>query len=133
AWTSMSPNTSTGPISPAAPPYPRAQNRADAMATALTKKLASWTLGYNAETMPDEVVAKTCDCILDNLAAALAGHDSMPALAARDVARSFFGRGRARVWFSELELNCAGAAFCNAMAASSLDFDDGHRAARGHP
>ncbi len=51
----------------------------------------------------------------------------------RAVARHDFGTGRASVWFTGECLGVTAAAVCNAASASALDFDDGHRAARGHP
>jgi 2-methylcitrate dehydratase PrpD len=49
------------------------------------------------------------------------------------MASTTFAAGSAPVWFTGIKLSPAGAAWCNAMAASALDFDDGHRLARGHP
>jgi 2-methylcitrate dehydratase PrpD len=98
-----------------------------------TGRLAERILQYPAEGLPAAVRSKAIDCVLDNVAACLAGVSSQPALSARQLAHASFARGETPVWFTSSRFSPAGAAFCNSMAASSLDFDDGHRLARGHP
>ena len=98
-----------------------------------TRRLADQILQCRAESLSAAVRSKAIDCVLDNVAACLAGVSSQPALSARQMALSTFARGEAPVWFTTSRFSPAGAAFCNSMAASSLDFDDGHRVARGHP
>lgn len=98
-----------------------------------TRRLADLILHYPAEALPAAVLSKAIDCVLDNVAACLAGVASQPALAARRMAHATFARGETPVWFTDRRFNPTGAAWCNSMAASSLDFDDGHRLARGHP
>lgn len=71
--------------------------------------------------------------MLDLMTAAIVGYDAPSAAAVRRVAAQLFGGGSSLVWFSGQTLSWTGAAFCNAAAASALDLDDGHRAARGHP
>ena len=72
-------------------------------------------------------------CLIDAAAAAVAGYDSPAAgMAARFAVRGF-GHGAVSPWFSDdLRLSAIGAAFVNSSAMSSLDIDDGNRAARGH-
>lgn len=96
-------------------------------------RLAHQISSYRPKTMSLELVSKTKDCVLDNLAAALAGVDAVPSRAAQNVALRTFGPGSAPIWFSSRTLSAPGAALCNSVAASCLDFDDGHRLARGHP
>lgn len=72
-------------------------------------------------------------CVLDLIGAAIVGHSSDSATAARRSAATLFGKGETPIWFSGQELAAVGALFCNAAAACALDIDDGHRAARGHP
>lgn len=98
-----------------------------------TRRLADQILQYRAESLSAALRSKAIDCVLDNVAACLAGVSSQPALSARQMALSTLARGEAPVWFTPSRFSPAGAAFCNSMAASSLDFDDGHRLARGHP
>lgn len=99
----------------------------------LSQKIAAWVLAYDSSTLSDDLAASARNCILDNLAAALAGHALLPASAAREVATRTFGAGEARIWFGRSALCAAGAAWANSVAASSCDLDDGHRHARGHP
>lgn len=98
-----------------------------------TRRLADRILQYRSEALPAAIRSKAIDCVLDNVAATLAGVSSQPALSARQMAHATFARGETKVWFSESRFSPTGAAFCNSMAASSLDLDDGHRLARGHP
>ena len=97
-----------------------------------TRRLADRILQSRAEVLPAAIRSKAIDCVLDNVAACLAGVSSQPALSARRMAHATFARGETPVWFSESRFSPTGAAFCNSMAASSLDLDDGHRLARGH-
>lgn len=98
-----------------------------------TRRLADRIVQYRAEALPAAIRSKAIDCVLDCVAACLAGVSSQPALSARQMAHATFARGETPVWFSEGRFSPTGAAFCNSMAASSLDLDDGHRLARGHP
>lgn len=103
------------------------------MADTLSNQLAQWVLDYDENHLSDQLMAKALDCVLDNVASALAGQSVLSAVAARDNASVLFGHGKSKIWFSGKSSTLAGAAFCNAIAASSLDLDDGHRSARGHP
>jgi 2-methylcitrate dehydratase PrpD len=85
------------------------------------------------EDIPDAALDQAAWCLLDLLGAAMAGADQPSACSARSFAKRFFPAGPASVWFSRERLSPPGAAFCNAVAASALDLDDGHRAASGHP
>lgn len=96
-------------------------------------RLAQRILDYPSGSLPPHVAAKTHDCVIDAIGCALAGVTSQAAIAARHAATKTFGKGTAPAWFTPVRLSHAGAAWCNAMAASALDFDDGHRLARGHP
>lgn len=98
----------------------------------LTERLAAQILQYPTEALSDAVVSKTIDCVLDSVASCLAGVSAKPAKSARQMAYSTFANGDAPVWFTQRRLSVAGASWCNSVAASSLDFDDGHRMARGH-
>ncbi|MDB5536767.1 MAG: 2-methylcitrate dehydratase PrpD [Devosia sp.] len=98
-----------------------------------TQRLADNILQYPAQALSGALRSKALDCVLDNVAACLAGVSNQAALSARRMAHTTFARGGAPVWFAHSRFSPAGAAWCNSMAASSLDFDDGHRLARGHP
>ncbi|MGI9387713.1 MAG: MmgE/PrpD family protein, partial [Methyloligellaceae bacterium] len=95
--------------------------------------LANWCLSLRTEDVPDNVLAKAEDCILDAIASAIPGRDTDGALRIRAVASTSYRQGDATVWFTEMGLHLTGAAFANAASASMLDIDDGHRSALGHP
>lgn len=99
----------------------------------LTERLAAQILQYPSEALSAAIVGKAIDCVLDSVTSCLAGVAAQPTIAARQMAYSTFASGDTPVWFTQRRLSVVGASWCNAMAASSLDFDDGHRMARGHP
>lgn len=71
--------------------------------------------------------------VLDLATAALAGANEDATVAARNAAFMIWQHGNAPIWFTKHRTSAAGAAFVNSTSASSLDLDDGHRAAAGHP
>jgi 2-methylcitrate dehydratase PrpD len=97
----------------------------------LTRILAEHVRDARCDDQAEIIEIARC-CILDLIGAAVAGIDMPSAVAARAVARPLFGSGAASIWFSGTSA-AVGALFCNVTAASALDIDDGHRAARGHP
>lgn len=72
-------------------------------------------------------------CVLDLLGAAAAGINHRGATAIRATALTTMGEGSVPIWFAGASTTVIGAAWANSAAASSLDLDDGHRLARGHP
>ncbi|WP_087002104.1 MmgE/PrpD family protein [Rhizobium sullae] len=98
-----------------------------------TRILADHLMTYPSAALPAEARQSALCCILDAVTAVVAGSEIGGAQVAREIARQEFGVGRAPIWFTGESLGTTAAAFCNAAAASALDFDDGHRAARGHP
>ncbi len=81
--------------------------------------------------IPDAVMARASDCMLDVLGAAAAGSSAAGTMA---MSRAFPGQdGAASVWFTGRICDTATAATLNTMAATALDIDDGHRMAAGHP
>ena len=95
--------------------------------------LADWCANLQAGDLPDAVIAKAEDCILDAIASAIPGRETPGARRIYEIAASTYRQGRAGIWFADGTLHPAGAAFANAASASMLDIDDGHRAALGHP
>jgi 2-methylcitrate dehydratase PrpD len=98
-----------------------------------TDALAEWCVALDARQLPDAVIAKAEDCILDAIACAMVGRTSPSVGAVETVAHGKYKAGPAAVWFTDQTLHPIGAAFINATAASILDIDDGQRAALGHP
>ncbi|MGJ4948784.1 MmgE/PrpD family protein [Bradyrhizobium sp. HKCCYLS20291] len=94
------------------------------------EQLAEWV---SASKVPDEAQIGAAKCVFDVMTAAIAGCQTPNAMAVRRIARATWGQGQAAVWFSGERSTAAGATFVNAACACSLDLDDGHRAASGHP
>ncbi|NSX89131.1 MmgE/PrpD family protein [Agrobacterium tumefaciens] len=99
----------------------------------LTKLLAECIADRVFQAAPVEVRNKTLCCLFDAATCALAGKYTTGSTSARLVATRVFGPGNAPLWFSDHRLSTIGAAFANSASVCALDFDDGHRAARGHP
>ena len=96
--------------------------------------LAQYALDFKADAMSSQTRAAVQNCMLDCVAAALAGAHCDGAAAARASAMAQFGPGKTSVWFSGGAKTLPGAAIlANCTAASIMDLDDGHRAAAGHP
>lgn len=74
-----------------------------------------------------------CRALLDTLGVAASGAGTPAGMASLDAAHKIWGSGPSTIWFSAKRLTPSGAAFVNSTYASSLDLDDGHRAAAGHP
>ncbi|MDG4892687.1 MmgE/PrpD family protein [Mesorhizobium sp. WSM4976] len=101
--------------------------------TFVTEQLAGFVGELRYDHLPAEVVAKTERAILDTLASLIGGVPTDNAKLSRRAARACFGPGEQPAWFAETGLHVLGALFANCAAASSLDVDDGHCQAAGHP
>jgi 2-methylcitrate dehydratase PrpD len=99
----------------------------------LTGHLADHVASIDFFHMTEAVRGRTIYCLLDLISAAVAGHKAPAAVIARTDTSFFLGEGSAPIWMANKNTSLAGAIFCNATSASTLDLDDGHRAARGHP
>lgn len=99
----------------------------------VTDQLADFIGDVRYEHFSDVVIEKTERAILDTLAALIGGVATDNARLSRSAARACFGPGNAHAWFAEAGLHPLGALFANCAAASSLDVDDGHCLAAGHP
>jgi len=98
-----------------------------------TRILADFVGSLDGRSLPQPVRDAAIRCMLDLFGAAAAGYSAHGPSRARRAVPALFGDGTIPVWFSGSAASIAGAVFCNAMAASALDVDDGNRAARGHP
>ena len=99
----------------------------------VTEQLADFAGNTRYEHLSQAVVEKTERAILDTLASLIGGVATDNARLSRLAARACFGPGSAHAWFAEPGLHPTGALFANCAAASSLDVDDGHCLAAGHP
>jgi len=97
----------------------------------LSYDLAALALQLESEVTANRALLK--QCLIDAAAAAVAGYESSAAEIASRFALRGLGTGSVAPWFSEsANVTPIGAAFVNSSAMSSLDIDDGNRAARGH-
>ena len=96
-------------------------------------QLSSFIKNTTYEAIPLEVINRTTDCVLDVFGSAAAGTKQKSVQAWRSVVQKDSKQGPCRIWFSSQNSNAISAATINAMAATSLDIDDGHRLAAGHP
>ncbi|MBZ9856335.1 MmgE/PrpD family protein [Mesorhizobium sp. CA13] len=99
----------------------------------VTQQLAEFACTAGYQDLPDSVVEKTERAILDTIAALVGGVPTENARLSRAAARTCLGPGSAHAWFAEAGLHPLAALFANCAAASSLDIDDGHCLAAGHP
>lgn len=103
------------------------------MSERTTDALGEWAAQLDPDSLPGDVIAKAEDCIIDAVACALAGQNVEAVRHARHVSVAQYRDGPCGIWFRPERLNMTGASFVNAMAASILDLDDGHRLPCGHP
>lgn len=99
----------------------------------ITKQIAAYVSAARGQPVPEAARQVTFKCILDLLAAAMAGMKEQGVIATRRMALSMMGQGEVPIWFSGRKTTAIGATWANSSAASTLDIDDGHRLARGHP
>jgi 2-methylcitrate dehydratase PrpD len=103
------------------------------MELSTVQQVSRWVSALRPEDIPEPALDQAAWCVLDLLGAAMAGFGQKSARSARSFGDRFFPVGPASIWFTRDRLSSSGAAFCNAVAGSALDLDDGHRAAGGHP
>ena len=101
------------------------------MAGAAILRLSEALCSTRFNAIPSETAERAADCILDALGSALAGRLMGSTQAMQAVMLQ--GAGAASVWFGDKRLAPIAAATINAMSATALDIDDGHRRAAGHP
>lgn len=95
--------------------------------------LSEFIFNTHYQDVPDQVIERASDCILDVIGSAVAGHTQNGTLAMQSVMQKHNQGDLCSIWFSNKTSNVISAATVNAMAATSLDIDDGHRMAAGHP
>jgi len=101
------------------------------MSTTIAERLADWVC--TTVEVPMEVQLNAAKCVFDLMTGVVAGYRTPGASAIRRMANMTWGFGPSPIWFSGERSTPVGAAFANAACACSLDLDDGHRAASGHP
>ena len=91
-----------------------------------TGGVAKFIAALRLEEMPPEVVALAKLCVMDTLGVLLCGGDTRAARIARGMVESRGGKEESTLFGSGARVPAPQAAFANCVAASALDFDDGH-------
>ena len=97
-----------------------------------TKGAARFIASLRLDEMRPEVVARAKLCIMDAVGTMLGGLDTQVARIARGLVESRGGKEESTLFGSGVKVPASQAVFANCVAASALDFDDGHRLG-GHP
>jgi 2-methylcitrate dehydratase PrpD len=97
------------------------------------QQLSAYMGAASSRALPDEVVEKAKQHILDTFAAMLSGSALPPGRAALDFARSYGGKEIATVVASNILCGPIEAAFANGVLAHSDETDDSHGPSRSHP
>ncbi len=95
-------------------------------------RLAEFVSTFPADRLPENTRKMISRLLIDLIASTAAGLNTPLAVSARAAMTSAYGSGPVTVWLTGKTSSIIGAAMANSAAASSLDLDDGHRAAAGH-
>ena len=95
--------------------------------------LAEFLASTPSASVPKNVMERAADCVLDCLSSASAGAGERAVASLLEVMNgSRTSRGGATLWYHGGSADVAAAATVNALSATILDVDDGHRRAKGH-
>lgn len=104
------------------------------MNSRVTERLAKLAANIRFEEIPERVVSRTKDCILDSIGTALAGSTIKPSQILWNVLSTNAPKAQESVVFSRgLRTSCMDAAFLNSTSAHSVEMDDFHRKGLVHP
>jgi 2-methylcitrate dehydratase PrpD len=101
--------------------------------SATTLKLSEYMSAAATRALPDEIVEKAKQHILDTLAAMISGSELPPGRGALQFARTYGGKEVATVVASKVVCGPIEAAFANGVLAHSDETDDSHGPSRSHP
>ncbi|HET6930195.1 MAG TPA: MmgE/PrpD family protein [Candidatus Acidoferrum sp.] len=99
----------------------------------IMQQLSAYMSAASTRALPDEVVEKAKQHILDTFAAMISGSGLPPGRAALEFARSYGGKEIATVVASKIVCGPIEAAFANGVLAHSDETDDSHGPSRSHP
>jgi 2-methylcitrate dehydratase PrpD len=97
------------------------------------QRLSTYMASAGTRALPDEVIEKTKQHILDTFAAMISGSGLPPGRAAIEFARGYGGKEIATVVASNIVCGPIEAAFANGVLAHSDETDDSHGPSRSHP
>jgi 2-methylcitrate dehydratase PrpD len=101
--------------------------------SSIMQSLSAYMSEAAARPLPEEVVEKTKQHILDTLAAMLSGSELAPGRTALQFARAYGGREVATVVASNFSCGPIEAALTNGMLAHADETDDSHAPSQSHP
>src|ERR1700722_601557 len=99
----------------------------------IMQQLSAYMSAANTRALPEEVVEKAKQHILDTFAAMISGSALPPGRAALEFARGYGGKEIATVVASNIVCGPIEAAFANGVLAHSDETDDSHGPSRSHP
>lgn len=94
--------------------------------------VANFIVNARWETLPDAVKKKIRMCLVDSVAATLAGRLTRVSQVTADYAAKAWSGDQATILFHDKRSTAVGAAFANAWTANGVDSDDGVQYAYGH-
>src|SRR6202030_1854006 len=112
--------------------FPGPEQPANAISP-IMQKLSAYMSAAGTRLLPEEVVEKAKQHILDTFAAMISGSGLPPGRAALAFARAYGGREVATVVASNIVCGPIEAAFANGVLAHSDETDDSHGPSRSHP
>jgi 2-methylcitrate dehydratase PrpD len=99
----------------------------------IMEQLSAYMSAASTRALPEEVVEKAKQHILDTFAAMISGSGLPPGRAALEFARAYGGKEVATVVASKIVCGPIEAAFANGVLAHSDETDDSHGPSRSHP
>lgn len=94
--------------------------------------LGSFIHGTRWSDVPADARRQVRFCLLDTLAAAIAGRGTPLSRIVHDFVGESFGGADARLWQDGRRVSAPGAALANGMTIDALDIHDGHSLTKGH-
>src|SRR5436309_9273411 len=101
--------------------------------SAVMDKLSTYMSEASGRALPDEVIEKTKQHILDTFAAMISGSELPPGRAALQFVRAYGGKEVATVVASNIVCGPIEAALANGVLAHADETDDSHGPSRSHP
>src|SRR6202166_5105629 len=102
-------------------------------ASPIMLQLSAYMSAASTRALPEEVIEKAKQHILDTFAAMISGSGLPPGRAALEFARTYGGKEIATVVASNIVCGPIEAAFANGVLAHSDETDDSHGPSRSHP
>jgi 2-methylcitrate dehydratase PrpD len=95
--------------------------------------LSSYMGAAAGRVLPDDVIEKTKEHVLDTLAAMISGSELPPGRAALQFCRQYGGKALVTIVATDVLSGPMDAAFANGMLAHADETDDSHAASQSHP